>query len=163
MGVLIYFYKLKLEISENMELSEKNEKKAETPSLEQSPDKRDDPVKVQIVCPTMCGETSGPAVLPCSACETSVWSTVSSSTSTFGWVWFSLCYCCCLGCAFLPFCSNDFKVFNHKCRKCGLLLKSDEPQIANWKKTMMIIGLIIASFLAFVILPYMCLKYLNFI
>merc|ERR1712198_142097 len=27
MGVFIYFYKLKLEISENMELSEKNEKK----------------------------------------------------------------------------------------------------------------------------------------
>jgi len=44
---------LKLEISENMELSEKNEKKAETPSLEPSPDKREEPVKVQIVCPTM--------------------------------------------------------------------------------------------------------------
>ena len=40
-------------MSENMELSEKNEKKAETPSLEPSPDKRDEPVKVQIVCPTM--------------------------------------------------------------------------------------------------------------
>merc|ERR1712131_362919 len=53
MGVFIYFYKLKLEISENMELSEKNKKKAETPSLEQSLDKRDEPVKVQIVCPTM--------------------------------------------------------------------------------------------------------------
>ena len=27
-----------------------------------------------------------------------------------GWVWFTLCYCCCLGCSLLPFCVNDFKV-----------------------------------------------------
>ena len=27
-----------------------------------------------------------------------------------GWVWFTLCYCCCLGCSLLPFCVNDFRV-----------------------------------------------------
>ena len=27
-----------------------------------------------------------------------------------GWVWFTLCYCCCLGYSLLPFCVNDFKV-----------------------------------------------------
>ena len=57
-----------------------------------------------------CGEEAGPAVLQCKACDSSVWSTVTSSTTTLGWVWFSLCCFCCLGCACLPFCTKDFKV-----------------------------------------------------
>ena len=53
---------------------------------------------------------SGPAVLPCSGCDSNVWSTVTSTTSRLGWVWFWMCACCCLCCGILPFCANIFKV-----------------------------------------------------
>ena len=57
--------------------------------------------------------------MQCKACDSSVWSTVTSSTTTLGWVWFSLCCFCCLGCACLPFCTKDFKV-QAKARICNL-------------------------------------------
>ena len=57
--------------------------------------------------------------MQCKACNSSVWSTVTSSTTTLGWVWFSLCCFCCLGCACLPFCTKDFKV-HAKARICNL-------------------------------------------
>ena len=63
---------------------------------------------------SQCGEMSGPAVLPCSCCDSNVWSTVTSSTSTLGWVWFFMCGCCCLGCGILPFFADTFKVSNSK-------------------------------------------------
>ena len=50
---------------------------------------------------------------------------------------------------------NKFQVYKHKCRKCGLLLKSDEPQIANWKKVIFIGGLaVLCIFIIFVVFYY---------
>ena len=135
------------------------------------------PTKVQLVCPSMevrgnvkyqwdlftifrcqCGETVGPAVLSCSGCSSTVWSTVSSSTSTLGWVWFSLCYCCCLGCGLLPFCVQDFKIFTHICPTCGNVLKIEKPQITK-AKICIIVTLLVFQTLFWIFLVWLVLKY----
>merc|ERR1711971_246500 len=77
---------------------------------EPGPPPKKETVRVELSgCGFMCGEVAGSAVLNCPKCNASVWSQVSTSTKTIGWVWFTLCYCCCLGCSLLPFCVNDFR------------------------------------------------------
>merc|ERR1711971_769008 len=69
--------------------------------------------RYQLVCCDV-GEMQGSKALPCGPCGETVWSEVSSSTTTFGMIWFLCCICCCLPCSFLPFWQKNFKKFHHK-------------------------------------------------
>lgn len=127
------------------------------------PPPKKETVRIELAgCGNLCGEVVGPAVLPCPTCDASVWSTVSTSTKTIGWVWFTLCCCCCLGCSFLPFCVNDFKKTRHFCPTCGTLLKTETNNF-NKKQKGLIVTLLIFQVLFFLCFIYMWMKYIGLV
>merc|ERR550517_545694 len=100
--------------------------------------------------------------LPCGPCGETVWSDVTSSTTSCGMIWFFCFICCCCPCAFLPFWMKNFKKFHHKCSKCGNNL---ETVYTKWSKTKICIIIVIGCFIFLLnlILPLMGLKYLGIV
>merc|ERR1711934_214503 len=120
------------------------------------------PIKrVQLVCCDI-GETLGSKALPCGPCGETVWTEVSSSTTTFGMIWFLCCICSipCIPCAFLPFWMKNFKKFHHKCSKCGNQLETVHLPWTRGKIALAVIGCIVCFLFLFLFL-YMGLKYLG--
>merc|ERR1712106_64318 len=89
-----------------------------------------EPQRIKISC-LEYGETQSPKSELCPTCDITVWTNVTTSTTTFGYVWFLLCYCFCCACSLLPFYLNRFKIYEHFCPKCGALLKTVSPTFSR--------------------------------
>merc|ERR1712106_1071655 len=77
-----------------------------------------EPQRIKISC-LEYGETKSPKSELCPTCDITVWTNVTTSTTTFGYVWFLLCYL------------NRFKIYEHFCPKCGSLLKTVSPTFSR--------------------------------
>eukprot|EP00088_Acartia_fossae_P004085 TRINITY_DN11746_c0_g1_i1.p1 TRINITY_DN11746_c0_g1~~TRINITY_DN11746_c0_g1_i1.p1 ORF type:complete len:152 (-),score=14.75 TRINITY_DN11746_c0_g1_i1:594-1049(-) len=80
------------------------------------------PVATQLVVPTQLSD--GPVDLTCIHCQHHVTTRIKTKSSGLTW---AICTCLCLvgvclPCACIPFCMDKFKVTEHYCSNCGILL-----------------------------------------
>eukprot|EP00090_Calanus_glacialis_P033848 TRINITY_DN56383_c0_g1_i1.p1 TRINITY_DN56383_c0_g1~~TRINITY_DN56383_c0_g1_i1.p1 ORF type:complete len:146 (-),score=30.37 TRINITY_DN56383_c0_g1_i1:69-506(-) len=108
------------------------------------------------------GEGQSPKTELCPTCDSTVWTSVTTSTTTLGYVWFCLCYCICCVCSLLPFYLNTFKKYYHFCPNCGALLKTVSPSFSTCKIILIIISFILA-FIGYLLVIYIGLKYLGLV
>jgi len=108
------------------------------------------------------GEGQGPITQLCPTCNSTVWTTVTTSTTILGFVWFFLCYCFCCVCSLLPFYLNTFKKNQHFCPKCGALLRTISPVFSCKKKIFFIIVLVL-YILSVLFGIYVFLKYIGLV
>eukprot|EP00092_Neocalanus_flemingeri_P054353 GFUD01063999.1.p1 GENE.GFUD01063999.1~~GFUD01063999.1.p1 ORF type:complete len:148 (-),score=31.33 GFUD01063999.1:232-675(-) len=108
------------------------------------------------------GEVEGPRTQRCSTCNTTVWTTVTTSTNILGWVWFLLCYCFCCVCALLPFYLKPYKKFEHFCPNCGALLKTTMSRCTSTTIAITVI-LFFFCFIMFPFVIYIALKYIGLV
>eukprot|EP00092_Neocalanus_flemingeri_P084610 GFUD01106326.1.p1 GENE.GFUD01106326.1~~GFUD01106326.1.p1 ORF type:complete len:151 (+),score=37.33 GFUD01106326.1:55-507(+) len=106
------------------------------------------------------GEGQGSRSQVCSSCDSTVWTSVTTSITGLGFLWFLLCYCCCCVCALLPFHLNTFKKFKHFCPNCGALLKTISPKLTPTNLVFAILS-IIFYFLMILLFLYVVAKYLG--
>jgi len=86
-------------------------------------------VATQLVVPTQLSD--GPVDLTCHSCQHHVRTNTKSGPSTLAW---ALCCCLCvigicIPCALVPFCMTRFRVTEHYCSNCGILL----GKFKGWK------------------------------
>eukprot|EP00091_Calanus_sinicus_P002836 TRINITY_DN12963_c0_g1_i1.p1 TRINITY_DN12963_c0_g1~~TRINITY_DN12963_c0_g1_i1.p1 ORF type:complete len:146 (-),score=33.44 TRINITY_DN12963_c0_g1_i1:39-476(-) len=108
------------------------------------------------------GEVQSPKTELCPNCDSTVWTSVTTSTTTLGYVWFCLCYCICCVCSLLPFYLDTFKTFRHFCPNCGALLKTVKPSLTTCKIILIVIACILLFFV-FLLVIYIGLKYIGLV
>merc|ERR1711936_355883 len=126
-----YLSQLHLETNNDTSIDTKTKTMGDI-NMQQPQPPTDHTQKVKFVCMEY-GESQGPKTRFCTTCNSTVWTTVSTSTTTLGLIWFFLCYCCCCVCALLPFYLDTFKKYKHSCPKCGTLLQSITPTLSITK------------------------------